>query len=498
MQDFAPELLEMIETVSQCSDERAAASALLLPLLRLFQMDQAAICTLENDTIHTQFAMDRSRKLLPTTEPLWLSRTLVRQALASLEPAAHTTELELSDGIPKSISDQELKSVICIPVSRTPARFVYLASRRNPGRQFSNEELAQLKTATRAAILALGQHHALSELKTTNQSLRNALASRKSELVYASGEMKSLAAEVARLAPFNICILIQGESGTGKEVMAREIHQLSGRKGRFIAVNCANLTETLLESELFGYTRGAFTGATAQKIGLIQEAEGGTFLLDEIAELPMPLQAKLLRVLQEKTVRPIGSNHDIPIDVRFLAASHKGLDAAVASKTFREDLYYRIQEMTIHVPPLRQRMEDIELLAHHFVHEFSTEFKLPIRSLSRGALDLLLKHSWPGNARELRNVARTAVILSRSTEIQASELRIMPPPSVQQPPAGASVGAFDTYDGKSLRELTQSFERSLIEKMLSEQGQTQASVAQRLNLSTRTIQRILNGAPAAP
>lgn len=308
-----------------------------------------------------------------------------------------------------------------------------------------------------------------------------------------------------RVATFPISVLIQGESGTGKELLAREIHQASGRQGAFVALNCANLTESLLESELFGYQKGAFTGAIHHKVGLIEAAQGGTLFLDEIAELPYPLQAKLLRVLEERVVRPLGAVQERAVDFRLISATHQELRAAIAERRFRADLYYRIQEVTILIPPLRERPIDIEKLAAYYLKNSSEEFGFEVRALSREALQKILNHPFPGNVRELRNLMRTAVILSPRAEVQPEEIRLLQvsAPLASEERASADFPfisqARDWTDlrGKTLRELSQEFERSIVENLLRERGLTQAQAAERLGISVRTLQRILLPSPLA-
>jgi transcriptional regulator with PAS, ATPase and Fis domain len=488
-------LLKMIEKVTHASDHRAACLAMLGPLIQIFDVDQAAVCELKDDLVTPIFAIDRTKKIITHSSHLWLSQTLMKQALATMEPTVHRESPEIEDEIPRSISENSIKNVVCVPLSRNPDRVVYLCSQRNLLREFSDKDIEEFKIASHAAHLALNQHHSLTELKESNAALKSLLSTRPQPILFASPSMQKLTDEVARIAPFNVSILIQGESGVGKEEFAKEIHRLSGRTGPFVAVNCANLSETLLESELFGYVKGAFTGASQSKKGLIQEANGGTFFLDEIAELPLGLQAKLLRAVQERCIRPVGGTSDVPVDIRILAASHVDLRKASTDKRFREDLYYRIQEMTIRIAPLRERKEDVELLAHHFTSTISLEFQFPRRVLSPQAVEKLAAYSWPGNVRELKNVCRTAVILSRSDTLSQDDIRL---PSDETPTAPETMSfdeaEFDAdfeSDG-SLRDLSRKYERDLITRLLKQPGQSQAGIAKRLGVSIRTLQRIIH------
>lgn len=221
-----------------------------------------------------------------------------------------------------------------------------------------------------------------------------------------------------RVAESDVSVLITGPSGSGKELMAKAIHQASSRSGKpFVAINCGALPEQLLESELFGHAKGAFTGAIAQHQGLFQSANGGTLFLDEIGDMPLPLQVKLLRALQERLIRPVGSVNSIEIDVRVISATHRNLDQAMLSGDFREDLYYRLNVVNIDLPPLRERPEDIPVLARHFLNNAARQHNRKVRNISPGALHLLAQAAWPGNVRQLQNVIEKVVALSTSPVI---------------------------------------------------------------------------------
>src|SRR3989475_7336006 len=241
-------------------------------------------------------------------------------------------------------------------------------------------------------------------------------------LVGRSAPMRDLLTRLVRVSPTEVTVLITGESGTGKELIARAIHVNSKRSSRpFVPVNCAAISETLLESELFGHVKGAFTGAVKLRQGLFEEASGGTFFFDEIAETTPAFQAKLLRVIQEHEIRRVGDNASIPVDVRVIAATNRDLKQAIAEKRFREDLFYRLNVVPLVVPPLRERREDIALLAHHFVERFNQRNGTR-RTLTQGALVRLTAHSFPGNVRELENVIEQAAALARADSIGADDV----------------------------------------------------------------------------
>lgn len=239
-----------------------------------------------------------------------------------------------------------------------------------------------------------------------------------------SQAMKTILEQVEGLAPSDSTVLISGETGTGKEVLARYCHKVSRRaQGPFVAVNCAALPEELLESELFGHRKGSFTGAYQDHEGLMVRANGGTLFLDEIGDMSLRIQAKLLRVVQERTVRPVGGCEEVPIDIRIVCASHQNLLEAVSMGEFRQDLYFRLSVLPIHVPPLRSRPEDILALAKHFVSQFGASQKSPPKRLTPEAEKKLLAHNWPGNVRELSNIIERALVYSKDYWILASDIR---------------------------------------------------------------------------
>jgi DNA-binding NtrC family response regulator len=255
-----------------------------------------------------------------------------------------------------------------------------------------------------------------------------------------SEEVKKVLALIRRVAPADANVLIQGESGTGKELVAQAIHYASPRAdGPFVPLNCGAIPADLLESELFGHVKGAFTGATAAAEGLIREADGGTLFLDEISELASHLQVKLLRVLQEKQIRPVGGRQVHDVDVRFLAASNRDLKRAVEGGTFREDLFYRLNVIDIHVPPLRQRGGDVELLARHFIAQYSRKMGKRVRGIGKDLANFLKSYHWPGNVRELENLIERAVIFADSDILTCKEIADTLPAVPKKPlPGGGS------------------------------------------------------------
>ena len=246
-------------------------------------------------------------------------------------------------------------------------------------------------------------------------------------LISRDPEMMRICRTIEKVASSNATVMLLGESGTGKEVLARGLHQSSGRRAeKFVAINCAAIPENLLESELFGYEKGAFTGAAKTTLGKIELASGGTLMLDEIGDLPVSLQAKLLRFLQERTIERVGGRHEIPVDVRIVCATHQDLKVLSKEGRFREDLYYRLAEIVISIPPLRSRIGDAALLAHAFVKRFSQEQNRSSMTLSEGAIRAVEAHNWPGNIRELENCVKRATIMADGNYISSEDIGLAP------------------------------------------------------------------------
>ncbi|GAA3895147.1 PEP-CTERM-box response regulator transcription factor [Sphingomonas limnosediminicola] len=263
----------------------------------------------------------------------------------------------------------------------------------------------------------------LHEIEEENRRLDNgSTGTVLGSIVTAAPEMMKVAKTIERVATADVSVMLLGASGTGKELLARAVHEKSGRKGEFIAINCAAIPENLLEAELFGYERGAFTGAVKSNIGKIEMAEGGTLFLDEVGDIPLPLQVKLLRFLQERVIERIGGRQQIAVDTRIVCATHQNLDAMTADGRFREDLYYRLAEIVVKIPSLAERSGDAVLLARHFVNRFSRELNPSVHSLSPDGLAAIDVYPWPGNVRELENRLKRAVIMADGKSITAADL----------------------------------------------------------------------------
>jgi two-component system response regulator HydG len=327
---------------------------------------------------------------------------------------------------------------------------------------------------------ALERHALILENRSLQRRL-DALAEA-GDVIGDSPAIRGVLALVRQVAPTAATVLIQGESGTGKELVARALHDLSHRRGKpFVRVNCAALPETLLESELFGYEKGAFTGAVGRKDGRFQLADDGTLLLDEVGDLSLLTQAKLLRVLQEGEFEPLGATRTVKVDVRVVAATNQDLAQLVKEKRFREDLYYRLQVITVTVPPLRERREDILILAQHFLRRFATKNHREMEGFTEAALARLLEHSWPGNVRELEHVIERAVILGRGPLVDVGDL----PETVSQTEPSARIIPIPL--GMPLEEV----EQRLIEETLRLTKGNKVLAAKLLGIASRTIYRKL-------
>jgi DNA-binding NtrC family response regulator len=339
-----------------------------------------------------------------------------------------------------------------------------------------------LKPPVLRALLdrALKSAHDRQNLVVLQRQLRD--AGRLGELVGGSKAMQEVMRVIEMAAPSSASVLITGETGSGKEIVARTLHKLSPRaSGPFVAINCSAIPETLMESEIFGHERGAFTGAAERRIGCFELADGGTLLLDEIGEMPAPTQAKLLRVLEDRKVRRLGSKTETPVDVRVLAATNKDPEQSVANGGLRQDLYFRLNVFHIHLPPLREHKEDIPLLAEHILRDINAKHSKNVRGIGAEVLDIFMSHTWPGNIRELRNVLERAAIMSEKDLISRSSLP----------------GEFGKLASKNPSDLSgikfpigttvDAMERELIVQTLQATGNNKTRASELLGVSLKTL-----------
>jgi two-component system nitrogen regulation response regulator NtrX len=330
-------------------------------------------------------------------------------------------------------------------------------------------------------------------LEAENLALR-ARVDRSRVMVGDSDALRQLREQVSMAAPTNGRVLIYGENGTGKELVARTVHALSRRRaGAFVEVNCAAIPEELIESELFGHVRGAFTGAVADRRGKFEVADGGTIFLDEIGDMSLKTQAKVLRVLQEQTLEVVGGTSRVNVDVRVLAATNKDLQSEIRAGRFREDLYFRLNVIPIFVPPLRERIDDLPLLADHFMAEFAREYGKRIKSFEPAAVSALQRYAWPGNVRELRNVIERLMIMAPGDVITVADLGFSDPAALRRTDPG------DAPNGRAtLHEARDRFERDLILRTLAEQQGNMSRTAEVLGVERSNLYRKMKSFGIAP
>ena len=382
-------------------------------------------------------------------------------------------------GARKSLDRAEL-AFLCVPIFYQ-GRVVGVLSADKLAHQV--EDLEREVSLLGAVAELLGKVVQFRAVEEENRRLRRMLAEAKrpsTKLIGRSKVIQEVLRAIDQVADTNTTVLIHGETGTGKELVARGIHDNSPRsKGPMVQVNCASMPDTLLESELFGHEKGAFTGAITRRRGRFEEAQGGTIFLDEVGELSPIAQAKLLRVLQEREFQPLGSSRVVKVDVRVIAATNKDLEREVSEGAFRSDLYYRLNVFPIFLPALRERGPDILLLADYFVLKYAQEFKKDVKRISTGAIDTLIAYHWPGNVRELENCIERAVLLVTGQAIDAWHL----PPTLQMKPAGMQ----NVSRGK-MEALVSAFERDLITDALKDVRGNQSQAARLLGTTKRIIQ----------
>jgi two-component system response regulator PilR (NtrC family) len=347
--------------------------------------------------------------------------------------------------------------------------------------------LEELKLAVGRALETLG-------LQRENFLLKRDAASRNSldNFIGTSPIIEKLKATIRTVAPTSSTVLIYGESGTGKELVSRAVHSCSTRATEpFVSINCGAFPETLLESELFGYVKGAFTGASQNKRGLFEVASTGTIFLDEIGEMSVSMQVKLLRVLQERTIRPVGGTQETPVDVRVIAATNRDLQEMVANGTFREDLYYRVSVIPIQVPALRERRDDVELLANHFLKKYSVAAQKSILRISQESLDALKAFEWPGNVRQLENAIERAVAMEMGNELKVDFEADRPRARAAAAAGNGNGSPHVSTDGIDFEKYVAGVERSLIESALQQSGGVQIRAAELLKVSYRSFRHLL-------
>ncbi|RKY04365.1 Fis family transcriptional regulator [Candidatus Poribacteria bacterium] len=379
--------------------------------------------------------------------------------------------------------DYEGRQILCVPMfSKGKVVGAIEVINKSQDRPFTEKDAYHLSIFANLTGIAIENAKLYAMLQRENRELRSELGKNPTfgDIIYRSEKMAEVIEITKRVASVNSTVLIRGESGTGKELIARAIHQASPRRdGPFIPVNCGALPETLLESELFGHEKGAFTGAIARKLGRFELADGGTIFLDEIGDMPPALQVKLLRVLQDKQFERVGGTKTIKVDVRVIAATNQNLEKLMAEGKFREDLYYRLNVITIFIPPLRERPEDIPILAEHFLRKYCLETKKKIKGFAPETMDILMSYHWPGNVRELENAIEHAVVLAKGDIITPEDL----PFNLR--------GVEPEIKLMSLEEAVREFKKRHITRVLHETGGNRTKAAEILKIQRTYLSRLI-------
>jgi transcriptional regulator with GAF, ATPase, and Fis domain len=422
-------LVRFSERLLGATDLARLLDELLDGLLEVTQADKGFLILLEDGDMTVRAARNVGRETLEGALDR-VSDSIIRRVVESRRPlvvadALHDSEWSGS----ASVVNLKLCSVMCAPLMQKGEVFgvIYLGN-DNVVSLFDDRALEALTVFTAQASLLVQNAMLLDSLRRENLFLREAVSSRQyGDLIGSGASMREVYRRIEKVAATDISVLVTGETGTGKEVVAREIHRRSPRaEGPFVAVNCGAIPEALLESELFGHVKGAFTGAIATRIGKFQAAQGGTLFLDEIGDMPPALQVKILRALQERAVTKVGDSRSELVDLRVIAATHRVLEDEIRRGTFREDLYYRLNVISIALPPLRERAEDLVVIAKYFLQKYGREFAARVRGFTPGALVAMRKYAWPGNIRELENRVKKAVVLADRALVTAEDLDLRP------------------------------------------------------------------------
>jgi Nif-specific regulatory protein len=421
-----------------------------------------------------------------------VSRTIARQVAREGVALLSNDVLEGPDfNQAVSLMSAQTRSLLAVPLRTSGATLgvIYLTT-SDPIAWFDEDHLQLCAAIAAVAATAVEKLHRVEWLERENSRLREEL-DLNHNMIGESQRMREVYQRIARVASTDSTVLIRGESGTGKELAARAIHQNSARAGfPFVAINCAALTETLLESELFGHEKGAFTGAIAQKKGKLEIAHGGTLFLDELGEMPMPQQAKLLRVLQEREFERVGGARTLKADIRVIAATNRDLETAIKQGAFRQDLYYRLNVVTLTLPPLRERQADIPLLASYFVAQYAAKCKRQARGLSPAARAALCAYDWPGNVRELENAIERAVVLGSDELIQPEDL----PETVLEATSAAHACAASADYHEAVKEA----KKQLILRACEQSGGSYVDAAKLLNVHPNYLHRLIRNLNLKP
>jgi transcriptional regulator with GAF, ATPase, and Fis domain len=473
-------LVRFSERMMQHTDVQQVLEEMMDSAIELTRADKGFLILMEGERMAVKVARNIRPQDAPEDDAEGVSDSIVAKVVQTRKPlivhdALHDSEFSQSE----SVVNFKLSSVMAAPLldKGQLMGLLYVGNDRVVNR-FEPPDLELLTVFAAQASLIVKNALLVNELRLESADLRRKLdEATYGELIGACPGMREIFRRIDKVAGTDISVLIGGETGTGKEMLAREIHRRSPRtKGPFIAINCGAIPENLLESELFGHVRGAFTGAVATRIGRFQAANGGTLFLDEVGDMPMALQVKILRALQERTVVKVGDSRPENVDIRVIAATHRVLEDEVKAGRFREDLYYRLNVIKLMVPPLRERGDDVLMLARYFLRAFAEEMKSPARTFSKAALEAMHRHAWPGNVRELENRIKKAIVLSDKSMIGPEELELT---------ADALEPILPLADAKA------DFQRRYINQVLERNSGNRTKTARDLGVDARTIFRHL-------
>jgi Nif-specific regulatory protein len=484
-------LYEVSDTIYSVLNLNELLRRVLDLVLRILRGDRGVILLYDDHTGALAPVAARQRKSgMPETgfllKDLPVSSTIVDQVARELK-AVLTADASVDPRFDESdsISAQNIRSVMCVPLlTHNKCHGLLYMDTSRPTRQFTEDDLRLLTTIARQAATAIDNARSYDSLRRETRELRRRISERY-VIVGSCHEFKAVLSQAKKVAAGDSTVLIAGETGTGKELVARAIHEESARSsGPFVTVNCAAVPETLLESELFGHEKGAFTGAYKTKLGRFEVAHHGTIFLDEVGEVPLTVQSKLLRVVETKRFERVGGTQSVQADVRIIAATNRNLEESVRSGLFREDLYYRLAVVPITVPPLRRRRADIPELVGFFIKRYAQETGKRIKGISQAALAALCEYGWPGNVRELQNTIERTIILTDSETIELHDL----PMGIlaTAPPEGKTVAS---KDGMNLSALVGETERRLIEQAMAKANGKKIEAARILGISRPTLDK---------
>ena len=477
--DAYTKLYEFSERLIHQRDLTELLDALMDAVIEITNADKGFLVLLDGETIDVKVARNLNRENIADAVSQ-LSDSIIAKVVRSRRPVIVSDAMRDDEfSAAKSVMQLKVSSVICVPLLDR-GRLLGLIYVGNDSIRdlFQQDTLRILTVFASQASLIVANALLLNELRVDNKRLSERLEQyRFGEIVGTSPPMQQVFRKVEKIAATDISVLITGETGTGKELIAREIHNRSPRAGKpFVTINCGAIPENLLESELFGHVKGAFTGAVANKQGKFQAADGGTLFLDEIGEMPIELQVKILRALQERVVYRVGDTRPETCDIRIVAATNRDLDKEIAAGRFREDLYYRLNVVNVELPPLRQRGEDVLVIARYLLSRYSREYDVKVKGLSPNAAVAIRKHPWPGNIRELENRIKKAIVLCESSVIGPDDL-------------GLTSDVLPQI--LTLAEAKDKFQRDYINEVLALNNGNRTKTARDLGVDPRTVFRHL-------